>query len=173
MGPSAVLLTYTGEGHGQLLSATCVTELEANVLVNLSTPEPGTVCEPDPPLTEPDFWATLPVPDGIDDAIVAPELRAALGLDPTQLFGDVRTSSLSKDEVIAKYTAALETAEIPLLGDQEPFPGVPQTIYQAPDGSYLSVLAFDAEAFKNPQLESLAALVPAGKTLVIVINLPA
>jgi len=47
MGPSAVLLRYTGEGHGQVLSADCVNRAAANTLVALELPANNTVCRPD------------------------------------------------------------------------------------------------------------------------------
>jgi pimeloyl-ACP methyl ester carboxylesterase len=47
MGPSAVLLRYTGEGHGQVLSADCVNRAAANTLVALELPANNMVCRPD------------------------------------------------------------------------------------------------------------------------------
>ena len=34
LGPSAMLVTFTGEGHGQLLVSTCVTDIEATVYLH-------------------------------------------------------------------------------------------------------------------------------------------
>ena len=47
LGSSAVLLTYTGEGHGFVGLSTCVTELAARVIPDGVLPEPGTSCDPD------------------------------------------------------------------------------------------------------------------------------
>ena len=63
-GSNARMVTYTGEGHGQLLVSTCVTDIEGALLADLTLPEADTVCEPDPVVDEPDWWDALPVPDG-------------------------------------------------------------------------------------------------------------
>ena len=169
LGPSAVLLRYTGEGHGQLLASTCVTQAEAAVIAKLTTPPPGTVCNADPEIAQPSWWTQLPVPVGIDDLVDSPELAAQLGLNPTDLFGEIRTSSLSADEAINAYTNALDANSFSLLGQQEPFPGVPQLLFQAPDGLYFSVLAIESEAMQDPQLAPIVGLIPAGKTLVVLL----
>ena len=172
MGSSASLVTYTGEGHGQILTSTCVTEAEAAVIVSLTLPERDAVCDPDPEIAAPEWWVSLPVPDGIDPVLNSPELLAALGIDPTQLFGEIRTTALPKDTAISNYTAALDGVGFTLAGEQEPFPGVPQTVYQTPDETLLSVLVIDSAAIAdNPQFESLAPLVPEGKTLVLLLAL--
>ncbi|MEQ1699122.1 MAG: alpha/beta hydrolase, partial [Ilumatobacteraceae bacterium] len=62
MGPNAALVTFTGEGHGQLLASTCVTEIEGALLADLTLPDEGTVCDPDAPIAEPDWWSSLPIP---------------------------------------------------------------------------------------------------------------
>ena len=50
LGANARLVTFTGEGHGQVLVNTCVTDVEASLLADLKLPDPGTVCDPDPPV---------------------------------------------------------------------------------------------------------------------------
>ena len=172
MGSSASLVTYTGEGHGQILTSTCVTEAEASVIVSLTLPTRDAVCDADPEISAPEWWTSLPVPDGVDPVLNAPELLAALGIDPTQLFGEIRTTSLPKDTAISSYTEALDGASFALLGQQEPFPGVPQTVHDTPDETLLSVLVIDPAAIAdNPQFESLAPLVPEGKTLILLLDL--
>ena len=41
MGPNVSLVSYTGEGHGQILSSTCVTDAEALVIRDLRAPAAG------------------------------------------------------------------------------------------------------------------------------------
>jgi pimeloyl-ACP methyl ester carboxylesterase len=55
MGSSAVLLRYTGEGHGQVLSADCVNSAAANTLVALKLHADNTVCRPDGEPSEPSW----------------------------------------------------------------------------------------------------------------------
>ena len=172
MGSSAVLVTYTGEGHGQLLASTCVTDIEASVLVDLETPPDGTVCDPDPEVEQPEWWSSLPTPNGIDPVLESPEIKAALGLTPTQLYGEVHTSSLSPDDVLAAYKSALEDAGFEYLGEQEPIPNSKQAVYAAPNDDLFSVFVVGPDAFSDPSLEGVADQIPEGKSLVVLLYVP-
>jgi len=173
LGDSAVLVTFTGEGHGQLLASTCVTEIEAAVLADGEVPDEGTVCDPDPDIERPDWWDDLPVPEGIDEIFDSPELSAALGLAPTQIYSEMRTSSLEPEEVLEAYSEPLEDAGFSFILEQEPVPGFHSSVYAAPNGDIFSVFAIGPEGFaSDPSLEGLDELVPEGKTLVLLLRLP-
>ena len=64
MGPSATLLTYSGEGHGAILSSTCVDEAEAAMIRDLTLPAAGHGVRSRPDVPRPAYWDQLPVPDG-------------------------------------------------------------------------------------------------------------
>jgi pimeloyl-ACP methyl ester carboxylesterase len=169
MGPSARLLTYTGEGHGQMLNSNCVTDWEARTIVDLELPSPDEVCEPDPPIEQPEWWDTLPVPDGVSGTIDASGVNGLLGLTPSLAFSEVRTSELSPEAVLDGYDTALE----PLgwfIGDRaEPIQGVPQGVYFSDDGGVFSVLVFGPDAFASSELEGLDQVADPTKTLVVLL----
>ena len=75
MGSNVSLVTFAGEGHGQILSSSCVTDAEASVIRDLQLPAPGTTCEADPPVARPAFWDDLPVPDGVGPVVEDPADR--------------------------------------------------------------------------------------------------
>jgi pimeloyl-ACP methyl ester carboxylesterase len=168
LGPNARLVTYTGEGHGQLLVSSCVTEIEGAVLADLTLPDPDTVCDPDPIVSKPDWWDGLPVPDGISEVESLPALVAATGSSPTQFYSEMRTTSLSADGVIAAYTDALDDAGFqqfdapPLLAVD----AVKQGAYSDFGDKTLVVLALPPEAFDDEGLQSAKADVPPGTTVV-------
>lgn len=169
MGPSAALVQFNGEGHGQVIASTCVTEHEAATIVDLEVPPAGTECDPDPEVTEPSWWADLPVPDGIGEPVDIPSLSSGLGLSPTQYFSEVRLTDMSATEVLDAYKTELEGSDLTFLTDQEPIPGVPESGYLAPDGQVFIVLAIDPQAFQDSEdLQGLDADVPDGKTVVVV-----
>ena len=173
MGSSAVLVTYTGEGHGQLLASKCVTDIEAADLVDLKTPKEGTVCAADPEIAQPEWWSSLPTPDGIDGVLNDPDINSALGLTPTQLYGEVHTTSLSAADAQSAYKSALDKAGFEYLGQQEPIPGTQQSVYSAPSSQDLfSVLTIGGDALSDPTLAGVKKLVPEGKTLVVLLYLP-
>ena len=82
MGPDAGLVAYNGEGHGFLLTSTCVTEIEAAVLVDGDVPDDGTECDPDPEVEQPDWWDDLPVPEGVDGVLDAAGDQQPARADP-------------------------------------------------------------------------------------------
>jgi hypothetical protein len=175
LGLNAQLVTYTGEGHGQLLVSTCVTDIEGKLLADETLPGSGTVCDPDPIVDKPDWWDGLPVPDGIGDVVSLPALNAATGATPTQFFSEMRTTSLSAADAIAAYTKAFGDAGFqqfdapPLLAVD----AVKQGAYSDFGNKTLVVLAFPPEAFDDEGLQSAKADVPADTTVVWLIAIAA
>ncbi len=168
MGDNAVLITYTGEGHGQLLTADCVTELEGDALADADVPDEPQTCEPDPPIAEPDWWDDIPLPEGVSDPVLIPALTAALGLTPTLAFSEMRLTDLSAEDVRAAYRSELEANGFTHLVEQEALPDVSTDAYTPSTfGTGLIVLTLPPEAFENEELANLADVVPSGKTVVV------
>jgi len=172
LGPSATMVTYTGEGHGQLLASKCVTAIEAALLADLESPDPDTTCAPDPEIERPEWWDSLPTPDGIDPVLDSPELTGALGLAPTDVYSEMHTSDLSPADVLDAYKPGLTDAGFTFVTDRSPLEGSEQALYTAPNGDLFSVFVLGADAFKSPDLESAADLVPEGKSIVLLLNIP-
>ena len=170
MGPNARLVTYTGEGHGFVLAATCVNEVEGAVLASLELPDAGTQCDPDPEVERPEWWDTIVTPEGVSDPIDSPELLAALGLGPTIAFGEVRDTDLDVDTVLDAYDETLATAGFTLIERQTPA-GFTQAIYSLGDESFV-IVAFGADDLAAPEMGPLAGLVEPDRTLLVLINVP-
>ena len=174
MGSSARLVTFTGEGHGQLLASACVTEIEAELLSMLSLPDQDTICDPDPDVPQPAWWDSLSVPAGVGEVMTSPELSAALGLSTTLLYSEIRTSDRESTDVLAAYRRALEDDGLEFIGEQEQLAGITQAVYSPPTGDgVFSILVVGAEGFEDPLLEPAAPLLPEGEVLVILLYVPA
>ena len=171
MGPSARLLTYTGEGHGFVLVSRCVTEAEAQVLVWLDLPDDGASCDPDPDVVRPDWWDSLPVPPGMSTLSPRPDIFSSLGLGPTVVFGEAATTSLGADQALDAYDTALVDAGFELLGRQQPIDGVDQAFYATADAQ-LSILVIGSEDLQSPDLSTLTGLVDPDETLVLLLYIP-
>lgn len=172
MGPSARLLRYTGEGHGQLLVSSCVTELEAATLADLELPDQGSSCDPDPVVERPDWFDDIPVPSGVSDVVVLPALTAALGLPDTAGYAEVRLTDLELERAASLIESALEGAGFENFGRVDI--GIDGTIdvnFLAPNGDILIVLLLAPEAFETDDLASAAATVPEGRTVVMYVYL--
>lgn len=173
MGPTARLVTYTGEGHGFVLTSTCVTDIEAAVLRDLEVPAEGTSCDRDPDIPRPGWWDGLPVPDGVDDVITSPEVTSALGITPNLAYSEIRQSALDPDAVFDAYGAVLEAEGFTELGRQSPFDGGQQVVYSAPAGQLFSILVITTDAYDDPELGSLGEVVPdPSKVLLVLLTLP-
>ncbi|MEI6402264.1 MAG: alpha/beta fold hydrolase [Actinomycetota bacterium] len=170
MGPNARLVTYTGEGHGFVLAATCVNEVEGAVLASLELPDAGAQCDPDPEVERPDWWNTIVTPAGVSDPIDSPALLAALGLGPSIAFGEVRDTELDVDTVLDAYDDTLTTAGFTLSERQTPA-GFTQAIYNLGDESF-AILALSPEDLAAPELSPLAGLVNPDRTLLVLISVP-
>ena len=168
LGPNARLVTSTAEGHGQFLTSDCVTEIEAAVLADLTLPEPDTVCNPDPAVDKPEWWDALPVPDDVSPVVELPNLLAALGAEPSVVFSEMRTTTMSSDEAIAAYTEALgdegiEEFESP---DTQPIDDMKQGTYTDGGDRTMIVIAFGPKSFEDEELKAFKKDVPPDTTLV-------
>lgn len=174
LGPNARLVKFTGEGHGQLGANTCVTDIEAKLLTDLTLPDEGAVCEPDPVVPKPDWWDNLPLPDGMSDVVPLPAVASAIGAGSTQVFSEMRTTSLSAEEAINRYTQVLiddglNPFDIPQV---LPFDDVAQGAYTDFSGRALVIVAMGPKAFDDRALQSAKVEVPPDTTVVALIAVP-
>ena len=174
LGPSATLLTYTGEGHGQMLVSTCVTDAEAATLADMTLPDDGAVCDPDPVVERPSWWGDLPTPPGVGDPVSLPALTAAIGLTDTTGYGETRLTSMSPQQAADAYIAAFGADGYRSLGS-EPVTDLGDTVRAAfltPDGSFVLVFVMGPEALALDDLSGAASSVPEGQSVVLVAYLP-
>ena len=170
LGSKARMVTYTGEGHGQLLSSTCVADIEGALLAKLTQPDPDTTCGVDPVIDKPDWWSSLPVPTGLSDVVDLPAVAAVLAA-PTQFFSEIRTTALDPDAVVAEYTDGLNGTDFQKVDipSSLPIDHVVQGAYSDGTSKALIVLAIGPEAFDDPALQSAKSEVPPNTTVVLLI----
>ena len=173
LGPNARMVTFTGEGHGQLLTSTCVTEIEAALLADLTLPDDGAVCDPDPAIEEPAWWDNLDFPDEFSDVVALPSVSAALGLTESLGYGEIRTTTLGSQEASDAFETVLNESDLETAGNQDL--GIADTIetgYFTPEGDLLVVIVMGPDAFDTDELSSAKASVPPGQTVVLYLYLP-
>jgi hypothetical protein len=164
-------VTFTGEGHGQLLVSNCVTDIEGALLEDLKLPAADKVCDPNPVIPKPDWWDALPVPTGMSDVATLPAVAAVLGAEPTQVFSELRTTSLSAKDAIAAYTKALGDAGLdvfdapPLL----PTADTAQGVYSDGQDRTMAVIAIGPKGFDDEALQSAKVDVPPDTTVVWIV----
>ncbi|MBA3802625.1 MAG: alpha/beta fold hydrolase, partial [Acidimicrobiia bacterium] len=167
MGGSSVFVQFNGEGHGQVLSSDCITEMEGAVLADLELPDEGAECEPDPEVEKPEWWDGIDTPEGISDVEVLPALLSALGLSPATGYGEVRLTELSVAEVQDGYGGDTLGEDFVKVAETEILTDVYATYFTAPDDLIFLVLVMPPAAFETKELESARGIVPEGQTAVV------
>ena len=169
MGPSASLVSFAGEGHGQILTSSCVTALEGAVITELRLPAPGSTCEPDPDVPRPGFWDEIPVPFGVGGPVEDPTIDLLLGLTASDLYSDVWYLTGSAADVEASYVADFGNLGFTVAPSIEPLPGTIGIPAIAPDGTTVVVIIIPPEALAtNDDLSEVADLAPPGQGFVVV-----
>jgi pimeloyl-ACP methyl ester carboxylesterase len=172
LGPQTRMVTFDGEGHGQLLASKCITKIEGAVLASQKLPAENTTCQPDPVVPKPSWWGDLPMFPNATTADL-PAVLAAVGLTDTLGYGQAYVSDDSETVADTTFTDALTAAGFRDLGAQDI--GLAHTtdrVWQAPNGDVMVVLGLGAAAFDDPELSSAKGAVPAGKTVVVVAYVP-
>jgi pimeloyl-ACP methyl ester carboxylesterase len=172
LGSNARMVTYTGEGHGQLLVSSCVTKIEGAVLAKRTLPDQGTTCDPDPVVPKPDWWGDLPTVQD-HQTLDLPAVKAALGLSDTLGYGETLVTSMSATQADQAWNDALIKAGFRDVGSQDiQIDGVEDHAYFAKNGDVLLVLSIDPKAFDTDALVSAKGSVPDGKTVVLLAYVP-
>lgn len=174
MGPNARLVSYTGEGHGQILASDCVTDLEAAAIATLTLPAAGTVCDPDPDVPRPAFWDQLPVPAGVGGPVSDAAIGSTLGLPPDDAYTEAWAMTGDAATVIAGYEQALAAAGFRVVGQlDDVIDGATVLQVLAPDQTFVAIVVMPADALANSEdLDGLDDVVPPGQGLVVAAAIP-
>ena len=172
LGASATLVTWNGEGHGQLFGSSCLMGLASTVIVELEAPPAGTTCEPDPDVERPDFWDDLPVPDGVSAETLPAEALLLLGLPPRLVYGEARASTLAPADVIEAYDRAMSDVGFESFGVEEPIPGLLFATYVSSTFDIVVLLVLTEEAYDDDELAPAARLTDDGETLLALVSFP-
>ncbi len=169
MGPNVALVRYTGEGHGQILGSSCVTDAEALVIRDLQLPAPDTTCEPDPPVARPAFWDDLPVPPGVGPLVDDPAIDLAIGLPPSQVYADVWHLSGDPATVAEDYEAGFTELGFEVIEAPDLLPGAIALAAFAPDETQVVILVIPPDVVtSDPDFEAAAELANPGQGFVVV-----
>lgn len=174
LGPNARLVRFTGEGHGQLLVSNCVTDIEGALLEDLKLPDADTVCDPNPVIPKPDWWDALPIPTGMSDVVTMPAVAAVLGAEPTEVFSELRTTTMSAKDAVAAYTKALGDAGLDEFDTPPLIPGddTSQGVYSDGRDRTMAVIALGPKGFDDEALQSGKVDVPPNTTVVWIVAIP-
>ena len=172
MGPNAALLTYSGEGHGQVLGSKCVDVAVSQVLTAVKLPVDGTKCDPDPDMTMPSWWQRLPADVSGAVTIDATTMRDAMQFKASEVYLQAwSVPGTNQKDLLAEYEATMETAGFTNPDDPKEISGG-LLKYYCDGNDCVGVLVLDATALAKPDWDSVSKFVPANHCLVIYLYFP-
>jgi len=169
MGPRARLVSYSGEGHGHVLTSSCATFIEGAVLRDLALPAPNVTCTPDLELQRPLFWDGIPTPAGVGKPVADPTINASLWLRPWLMYADARYLTGDIASVASAYTNEFAALGYQLLYQRERYPGVLSIEMVAPDGTRVFVELISPDGLRTAERYDIAEeFAPDGAGIVVV-----
>lgn len=169
MGPNAVLVTFEGEGHGQVLGSDCIDGIIGDFFGEGTVPDEGQTCQPDQPVEEPSWWADLPGLGTRETSLDAAVLGPLIGLSSTDAYAEYRAFDGSAEKAYDRYSTALADAGFVLDGVSDTYTPEEPSFFLAPgtDGQYLGIYLFAESELTTYNLVKPSGPVPAGTTLVV------
>ncbi|MFZ9858996.1 MAG: alpha/beta hydrolase [Roseiflexaceae bacterium] len=172
MGPSAVLLRYTGEGHGQVLSANCVNTAAAATLVDLELPADDTVCQPDDEVSEPSWWSNVPRAQSDEQFMDRVQVESAVGISQNDAYATGLMMSGTTDELMARIHQRLELLGFLRVGEIQTLESGAQIADYFIEGSSMRLMVVGRELTQKGEWEYLISTVPENHGLVMFFAFP-
>ena len=121
LGPNARMVTFTGEGHGQLLASTCVTEIEAALLADLDAARRRHRVRPRPGGRAARLVGQPPTSRRVQRRGGAARREAPRWASPTRSgYGETRTTALGAQEATDAFEPSAHRRRLPDdLGNQD------------------------------------------------------
>ena len=167
MGDSAVLVTYTGEGHGQVTGSKCVAKIAGLVFAKKQAPKKGTVCTPDAPVDRPTWWSTAVA--GIEGTAFSRNAGDEyFGFTKSQAYTEYMTVNASTSTALTTISRVLKKNAFPFSGSEDKNPVMaPQWFQSESDqNAYVGVLMLGPTELAKYDLYQPKGKVPKGTTLV-------
>jgi pimeloyl-ACP methyl ester carboxylesterase len=166
MGDSAVLVTYTGEGHGQVTESRCVAKIAGLVFTKKQSPKKGTVCKPDAPVAQPSWWDAAV--KNVGGTEISRELgNGYFGLDATDAFADYRAVAGSASVAFQTVSRALTANGYRLDKTDNSDPSSDPQFFVGGNGSdYVGVFLSAPKDLTEDKMYAPDGKVPKGTTLI-------
>jgi pimeloyl-ACP methyl ester carboxylesterase len=168
MGTRASLLTFNGEGHGQVFISRCVDEV-VKELFNFGRKPSGDIeCDADVPVAKPDWWDDVVTLDGV--GIDQETMSYYFGSDPVDSYAEYFEIEGSAEEVFAEVKAEIEAnGWVYEEGDSADPVNDPQW-FNKPDDSdvYVGVWLSSPEELEENEMVVPDGIVQPGSSVVMV-----
>ena len=166
LGDNARLLTFSGEGHSQILVSQCVDDI-AGALFNKGTlPAKGKVCKPNVPMAQPTWWKDSVVING--QLLDAEVMNYYFGLKPVKAYAQYYAVSGSVADVFKAVSASLKAKGLQYSeGDETDPTKSGQWFYDGTDTNrFVGILMSSQDELKKYSMVAPDGIVPAGQLVV-------
>lgn len=172
LGSNARLVRFTGEGHSQLLTSSCVDGIaRAFFAEEQDLPDNNTTCDPDPLVDEPSWWGDVPAPKDGEVNLDRLEVGPAIGISETDVYAEYRAVTGSSQQVFADYVIRLERAGFE-ASDSDVTEAVESPQFFFKNGQALALLIIEESELQDGALVQPSGPVPSGALLVILAYVP-
>ena len=172
MGDNAHLVTFSGEGHSQILVSSCVDEIAGALLTKGTLPKKGKVCDPDKPMAQPAWWkSTVQVP-GIE--LDKDTLDSFYGLEPTKAYAQYFAYPGTPAAAFSAYSKVLRSKGLQWSEGEETDPTKSgQWFYDGVDADkFVGVYMAGTDELEKYDMVKPAGIVPKGHIVVAVYYYP-
>lgn len=161
MGPGAVLLKYTGEGHGQVLSAACVDSAVSDTLVALTLPADDTVCQPDTEVSEPSWWAAnLPRAEQGEQFVSRDQMETDIGIAKNDYYATGLFMIGTTEELMMRIHQRLELRGFLRMDMPITLESGGKSAHYYIEGESFLVMVMGSELVSNGEWDYLQSIIP-------------
>ena len=166
LGSNARLLTFTGEGHSQILVSYCVDKIAGELFAKNVLPKKGTTCKPDVPMAQPTWWKdTVTLSGTLLDAEV---MNNYFGLKPVKTYAQYFAVKGSVADVFKAVSASLKANGLQYSEseDTNPVKAVQWFLDSADSQRFVGIWMSDQKELESNSMVQPTGLVPAGHLVV-------
>ena len=172
LGSNARLVRFSGEGHSQLLTSSCVDSIAMEFFSeDMVLPENDTRCDPDLPIEQPSWWNELPPATSSEIVLDRNVVGPAVGISDTEIYAEYRAVSLSASDIFADYVQRLSRAGFE-PADPDATGAVESPQFFTKDTVSIAFLVIEDTDLVEGQLMQPSGPIPAGNRLVILAYIP-
>lgn len=172
LGSNARLVRFSGEGHSQLLTSSCVDRIARDFFSeDAMLPKNNTTCDPDLPVEKPSWWNDLPPATATEIVLDRNVVGPAVGISDTEIYAEYRAVSLNAADAYVDYVKRLSRSGF-APADPDATDAVESAQFFFKDTLSLALLIIDDADLAESQLIQPSGPVPAGRRLLILAYVP-
>jgi hypothetical protein len=167
MGSNGALVTFTGEGHGQILDSKCVGAIAKTAFIDNEIPKSSKTCSPDEKVKQPSWWSNLPQKAQLGMKLDSGALSEAIELKNTDAYSEFRSVKEGPESVFKKISNAFENAGYEVSCDGEAPPFYEPCFFSKGELDEFGFVLYSSDELDEYELSEPRGPVPANSTLIV------